>query len=86
MEKTEVAQKVRDVIEETLRLDAPIMDDSIRLVEDLNADSVDQVSIILALEDELGGELDDERAKNIATVEDIIETVWQVLQETHDKQ
>ena len=82
MQKIEVAKQVRDIIAETLSLDTPITDDATHLVNDLQADSIDQVSIILALEDEFSRQIPDERTQNISTVAEIIELTWQELQAT----
>jgi acyl carrier protein len=76
----QIAIRVREVIAETLSLDTPISDDHVRLVEDLQVDSVDQVSIILALEDEFGGEIPDEQAQQVRTVADIIALVQSEMQ------
>ncbi len=80
MTQNKIAHQVREVIAETLSLDTPIHDDSARLVEDLQADSVDQVSVILALEDEFGGEIQDEQAQQVRTVADIIALVQTAMQ------
>ena len=82
MQKTEVATRVREIIAETLSLEPPITDDATHLVNDLQADSIDQVSIILALEDEFSRQIPDERTQNISTVAEIIELTWQELQTT----
>ena len=82
MQKTEVATRVREIIAETLSLETPITDDATHLVNDLHADSIDQVSIILALEDEFSRQIPDERTQNISTVAEIIELTWQELQAT----
>ena len=44
-----------------------------RLAEDLGADSLDAVELIMALEDEFGVEVDDEAATKIKKVSDIVE-------------
>jgi len=75
-----IAARVRELIAETLSLNTPINDDNSRLVEDLRADSVDQVSIILALEDEFGGEIQDEQIQQVRTVGDVIALVQHGLQ------
>ncbi len=80
MQHDQIAIQVREVITETLSLDTPISDDHVRLVEDLQADSVDQVSIILALEDEFGGEIPDEQAQQVRTVADIIVLIQTEMQ------
>ena len=80
MGKNQVATRIREIIVETLSLETPITDDATRLVDDLQADSIDQVSIILALEDEFGGQIPDDQTENISTVAEVIELTWRTLQ------
>jgi len=80
MDKNEVAQRVRSVIIETLELDKPLENDDVKLVDDLQADSVDQISIIMAIEDEFEGDINDEVVQSIVTIGDVIEITWSELQ------
>ncbi len=65
-------EKVKSIVSEQLSIDNP---DTITLetslTEDLEADSLDAVEVIMALEDEFGIEIPDEEAENFKTIGDI---------------
>ncbi|GAA0085416.1 MULTISPECIES: acyl carrier protein [Clostridium] len=65
-------EKVREIIAEKLSIneDDITMDSS--FVDDLNADSLDLVELMMALEDELDTEIPDEEAENFKTVGDVV--------------
>ncbi|VYT75017.1 acyl carrier protein [Clostridium tertium] len=64
--------KVKEIIAEKLSIneDDITMDSS--FVDDLNADSLDLVELMMALEDELDTEIPDEEAENFKTVGDVV--------------
>lgn len=65
-------EKIKTIIAEQLGiddLDTITLETS--LVEDLEADSLDAVEVIMALEDEFGIEIPDEQAENFKTVGDL---------------
>jgi acyl carrier protein len=64
----EVFEKIRDIIVEQLGVDADDVKMESRFKEDLEADSLDLVELIMAFEDEFGGEISDEEAQQIKTV------------------
>ncbi|MGL5346031.1 MAG: acyl carrier protein [Peptostreptococcaceae bacterium] len=69
-------EKIKSIIAEQLgidELDNITMDTS--LVEDLEADSLDAVEVIMALEDEFGIEIPDEEAEKFKTVGDLYKFV-----------
>ncbi|EEH98169.1 acyl carrier protein [Clostridium tertium] len=65
-------EKVKEIIAEKLSIneDDITMDSS--FVDDLNADSLDLVELMMALEDELDTEIPDEEAENFKTVGDVV--------------
>lgn len=65
-------EKVRKLIAEELSLEEAKITLESRLSEDLGADSLDAVELIMALEDEFGVEVSDEMAQSIRTVGDIV--------------
>jgi len=69
----EVFEKVKGIIVEQLGVDEDkvTMDASFR--DDLQADSLDLVELIMAFEEEFGGEISDEEAQNIKTVRQAVE-------------
>ena len=68
MIKDEIFEKVKDIIVDQLGADPDqvTMDASFR--DDLEADSLDLVELIMAFEEEFGGEISDEEAQQITTV------------------
>ena len=66
-------ERVKKVIVEKLGVDEAKVVPSARFREDLEADSLDLVELIMAFEDEFGGEISDEEAQNITTVGEAVE-------------
>ncbi len=60
--------RVRTIIVELLGVDASKVVPEARFREDLEADSLDLVELIMAIEEEFGGEISDEDAQKITTV------------------
>lgn len=74
----DVAEKVKNIICE--QLDVPIEDvvSAASFVDDLGADSLDQVELIMAMEEEFDLSISDEDAEKIATVQDAIDYISKV--------
>lgn len=64
--------QVKDVIVDKLGVDAAKVTPEARFVEDLGADSLQTVELIMGLEDQFGITIPDEAAENIRTVQDAI--------------
>ena len=73
MDQKEIFEKVKAIIVDQLGVDEGkvTMDASFR--EDLEADSLDLVELIMAFEEEFGGEISDEEAQKITTVGEAVE-------------
>lgn len=65
-------EQVRNVIVDTLSCELDDVTMEARLVEDLEADSLDAVELNMALEDALGFSIADEELQNMKTVGDIV--------------
>jgi len=61
-------EKVKEIIVELLGVDESKITMEARFREDLEADSLDLVELIMAFEDKFGGEISDEDAQKITTV------------------
>lgn len=67
--------KVKKLICEQLGKSEDKVNSDTKIVEDLGADSLDVVELLMALEDEFGISLPDEVAKELSTVGDIVEYI-----------
>ena len=71
----EVAARVDVVIRDVLGLESAVVPASSRLREDLGADSVDAVMLVMALEREFKGKISEEEAAGFCTVEEVVDYV-----------
>ena len=71
----ETVGKVKQIIAETLLKEEDEIIESAHLIDDLGADSMIHVEIILALEDAFDITIEDKQAENLLTVKDIIDKV-----------
>ena len=67
-----VFEKVRELICEQLELDEDRVTMDTDILDDLEADSLDIVDLIMSLEDEYGIEMPDEEVENIKTIGDVV--------------
>ena len=65
--------KVKDIIVEQLGVNADQVTDGASFIEDLGADSLDTVELVMAFEEEFGAEIPDEDAEKLTTVGSVIE-------------
>ena len=65
-------EKVKKIIEEKLSVNADQITNDAKFAEDLKADSLDTVELVMALEDEFGLDIPDEDADKIKTVQDAV--------------
>ena len=68
----ETAEKVKSIIVEQLGVPAEEVTESASFIEDLGADSLDIVELVMALEEEYDIEISDEDAEKILTVGDAV--------------
>jgi acyl carrier protein len=72
LDKDGTFEKVKAIIVDQLGVDESEVTMEARFREDLEADSLDLVELIMAFEEEFGGEISDEEAQKIATVGDAV--------------
>ncbi len=71
----EVFEKVKEIIVDQLGVDPEKVTPEATFKEDLEADSLDLVELIMAFEEEFEGEISDEEAEKILTVGDAVEYI-----------
>lgn len=71
----DVEAKVKEIIVEQLGVDAEEVTTKASFVDDLGADSLDTVELVMAFEEEFDIEIPDEDAEKIATVNDAVEYI-----------
>jgi acyl carrier protein len=70
-----VEERVKEIIVEQLGVEAAQVTDRAKFVEDLGADSLDTVELVMALEEEFSLEIPDEDAEKITSVGEAIEYI-----------
>ena len=70
-----VYERVRSIIAERLGVDEEKVTMDAEFIGDLNADSLDLVEVIMAMEQEFNLEIKDEEAENIRTVSDAVQYI-----------
>ncbi|MGI5894038.1 MAG: acyl carrier protein [Candidatus Merdivicinus sp.] len=70
-----VFEKVRDILVEQLDVEEEKVSMEASITDDLGADSLDIVDLVMSLEDEFGVEIPDDQVENIKTVGDIVKYI-----------
>ncbi|HLR75607.1 MAG TPA: acyl carrier protein [Virgibacillus sp.] len=71
----DVFERVKEIIVEQLDVDESVVTMEASFTDDLEADSLDVVELVMELEDEFDMEIADEEAENIVTVGDAVEYI-----------
>ncbi|MFW6318810.1 MAG: acyl carrier protein [Bacillota bacterium] len=72
-------EKIRGIIADELGIEEDSIELDSDLTDDLGADSLDAVELIMAIEEEFDIEIDDTAAQKIKTVQDIVDYLEEVL-------
>jgi acyl carrier protein len=75
MDRDELFEKIKGVIVEQLGVDEDDVAEEASFVDDLGADSLDIVELVMALEEEFGVSIPDEQAEKIKTVGDAVDFI-----------
>ena len=70
-----VAEKVKKIVVEQLGVQEEQVVEDAKFIEDLGADSLDQVELVMALEEEFGSDIPDEDAEKLTTVGEAIKYI-----------
>ncbi|HSP07814.1 MAG TPA: acyl carrier protein [Acidobacteriota bacterium] len=71
----EIAEKVKNIVTEQLGVDAEEVTEDAAFIEDLGADSLDTVELVMAFEEEFGIVIPDEDADKIRTVGEAVKYI-----------
>ncbi|MBF0190156.1 MAG: acyl carrier protein [Magnetococcales bacterium] len=74
-----IAERVKKIVVEQLGVEASQVTEEANFVEDLGADSLDTVELVMALEEEFGCEIPDDAAEKIGTVKQAIDFIKKSL-------
>ena len=77
MSKDDILSKLRPVIAEQLGVDEADVKEDASFTEDLNADSLDLVELIMSLEEQFGLQISDEDAEKITTVGEAVDYIYE---------
>jgi len=72
LQMSSVAERVKKIVVEHLGVDEAKVTENASFVDDLGADSLDTVELVMAFEEEFGCEIPDDAAEKITTVKDAI--------------
>ena len=72
---SETSDRVKKIVVEHLGVEADKVTEEASFIDDLGADSLDIVELVMAFEDEFGVEIPDDAAEKIATVKDAIDYI-----------
>ena len=72
---SDVAERVKKIVVEHLGVDAEKVNPEASFIDDLGADSLDTVELVMAFEEEFGIEIPDDAAESIVTVGDAVKYI-----------
>ena len=70
-----IAERVKEIIVDQLQVPEEQVTMEAKFIEDLGADSLDQVELVMALEEEFGADIPDDAAEKLTTVGDAIKYI-----------
>jgi len=82
MERSEIEKKIKEIVMEKLQVESSAVVENASFIDDLGADSLDTVEIVMDFEEKFGIEIPDEDAEKIRTVGDAI---GYIEEKTRDK-
>jgi len=75
MSREEVLQKVKEIVADKLGVDLDEVTEDAALIDDLGADSLDLVDLVMEFEEAFNVKIEDEELEKIKTVGDIVEGI-----------
>ena len=71
----DIAERVKEIVVDHLGVEKDKVSENASFIDDLGADSLDTVELVMAFEEEFGCEIPDEAAEKILTVKDAIDFI-----------
>jgi len=81
MTKDEIIKKVKEITSEQLGVDDSQITPDAKFIDDLGADSLDTVELVMALEEEFNIEISDEEAEKLITVQKVVDYLEDHIEE-----
>ena len=81
MSSEEIFEKIKNIIIEQLQVSETAVTEEASFIDDLGADSLDLVELIMALEEEFGIEIPDADAEKVVTVGDVVNYIKENVNE-----
>jgi len=81
MSSEEIFEKIKNIIVEQLQVSDTAITEEASFIDDLGADSLDLVELIMALEEEFGIEIPDADAEKVVTVGDVVSYIKENVKE-----
>ncbi|MFN4087671.1 MAG: acyl carrier protein [Alphaproteobacteria bacterium] len=72
---SDIAERVKKIVVEHLGVDEAKVTEGASFIDDLGADSLDTVELVMAFEEEFGVEIPDDAAEKIVTVKDAVDFI-----------
>ena len=72
-----IIDKVKELLAEQLGIDAKTINDDSNILEDLGADSLDVIEMLMTLEDEYGVTIPDDKINQVKTVKEVADLIEQ---------
>lgn len=70
-----IFEKITEILAEQLAADQETMTTETKIAEDLGADSLDLVDLLMSIEDEFGVEIPDEEVENLHTIGEVVDYI-----------
>jgi len=81
MTRDEILKKVKEITSEQLGVDESQITPEAKFIDDLGADSLDTVELVMALEETFDLEISDEEAEKLTTVQKVVDYIEEYLKE-----
>jgi acyl carrier protein len=75
MDRQEILKTIKDILSEEFEIDKDDISPESHLFEDLELDSLDAIDLLIDMERKFGIKIDNERAKTLQTVDDVIDFI-----------